>query len=196
MIHSDLQRGFIRAEVIDWRELLEIGSWSKAREVGQAARRRQGLRGPGRRRARDPLQRVAAARTHGCPGSCAVTTCWPSAEVAVTRKVRRRGSDRPGSPRRRARAATVPAGAHVRHAVPDRRRVLRPLRVRAAREPDATGSGLALRVPRRTSRSRRPRGRSTAGRSASATSSRCGASRSGHRGGQNGGRPRSRARSP
>ncbi len=35
VIHSDLQRGFIRAEVIDWRELLEIGSWSKARETGR-----------------------------------------------------------------------------------------------------------------------------------------------------------------
>ena len=33
VIHSDLQRGFIRAEVIDWRELLEIGSWAKAREL-------------------------------------------------------------------------------------------------------------------------------------------------------------------
>ena len=31
VIHSDLQRGFIRAEVIDWRELLEIGSWEKAK---------------------------------------------------------------------------------------------------------------------------------------------------------------------
>ena len=31
VIHSDLQRGFIRAEVIDWAELLEIGSWNKAR---------------------------------------------------------------------------------------------------------------------------------------------------------------------
>jgi GTP-binding protein YchF len=35
VIHSDLQRGFIRAEVIDWRELLEIGSWSKARAEGK-----------------------------------------------------------------------------------------------------------------------------------------------------------------
>ena len=26
VIHSDLQRGFIRAEVIDWRDLLAIGS--------------------------------------------------------------------------------------------------------------------------------------------------------------------------
>ncbi|HXY93695.1 MAG TPA: redox-regulated ATPase YchF [Acidimicrobiia bacterium] len=35
VIHSDLQRGFIRAEVIEWRELLDIGSWSKARELGR-----------------------------------------------------------------------------------------------------------------------------------------------------------------
>ena len=35
VIHSDLQRGFIRAEVIDWQELLEIGSWAKAKEQGK-----------------------------------------------------------------------------------------------------------------------------------------------------------------
>jgi ribosome-binding ATPase len=35
VIHTDLQRGFIRAEVIDWQELLTIGSWSKARDVGK-----------------------------------------------------------------------------------------------------------------------------------------------------------------
>jgi ribosome-binding ATPase len=35
VIHTDFERGFIRAEVIDWRELIEIGSWSKAREVGK-----------------------------------------------------------------------------------------------------------------------------------------------------------------
>jgi GTP-binding protein YchF len=34
-IHSDLQRGFIRAEVIRWDELLEIGSWAKAKELGK-----------------------------------------------------------------------------------------------------------------------------------------------------------------
>ena len=32
MIHSDLERGFIRAEVIHWDELLEAGSWSNAKE--------------------------------------------------------------------------------------------------------------------------------------------------------------------
>ena len=34
-IHSDFQRGFIRAEVIRWDELLDIGSWVKAKEVGK-----------------------------------------------------------------------------------------------------------------------------------------------------------------
>ena len=34
VIHSDLQRGFIRAEVIDWQQLLELGSWNKAKEAG------------------------------------------------------------------------------------------------------------------------------------------------------------------
>ncbi len=34
-IHTDFERGFIRAEAIAWDELLEIGSWSKARDVGK-----------------------------------------------------------------------------------------------------------------------------------------------------------------
>jgi GTP-binding protein YchF len=35
VIHSDLARGFIRAEVIGWEELIEIGSWSKAKAAGK-----------------------------------------------------------------------------------------------------------------------------------------------------------------
>jgi len=35
VIHSDLARGFIRAEVIDWKELIEIGSWNQAKAVGK-----------------------------------------------------------------------------------------------------------------------------------------------------------------
>jgi GTP-binding protein YchF len=35
VIHSDFQRGFIRAEVIHWDELLEIGSWNKAKDRGK-----------------------------------------------------------------------------------------------------------------------------------------------------------------
>ncbi|MGZ4725361.1 MAG: DUF933 domain-containing protein [Ilumatobacteraceae bacterium] len=34
-IHTDFQRGFIKAEVIHWDELLEIGSWSKAKDLGK-----------------------------------------------------------------------------------------------------------------------------------------------------------------
>jgi ribosome-binding ATPase len=34
-IHTDIQRGFIRAEVIHWDELLALGSWNKAKEVGK-----------------------------------------------------------------------------------------------------------------------------------------------------------------
>jgi GTP-binding protein YchF len=34
-IHTDFQRGFIRAEVIQWDELLELGSWHAAKEAGK-----------------------------------------------------------------------------------------------------------------------------------------------------------------
>ncbi len=34
-IHTDFQRGFIRAEVIHWDELLDIGAWTKAKELGK-----------------------------------------------------------------------------------------------------------------------------------------------------------------
>jgi ribosome-binding ATPase YchF (GTP1/OBG family) len=33
-IHSDMQRGFVRAEVIPWDELLDAGGWARARERG------------------------------------------------------------------------------------------------------------------------------------------------------------------
>jgi GTP-binding protein YchF len=34
-IHSDLERGFIRAEVIQWKELLELGSYAEAKKKGK-----------------------------------------------------------------------------------------------------------------------------------------------------------------
>lgn len=33
-IHSDMQKGFVRAEVINWRELVEAGSWEEAKSRG------------------------------------------------------------------------------------------------------------------------------------------------------------------
>ncbi len=35
VIHTDFERGFIRAEVIHWDELLELGGWAQARDVGK-----------------------------------------------------------------------------------------------------------------------------------------------------------------
>ena len=35
VIHSDLQRGFIRAEVIRWDELVQLGSWNAAKSAGR-----------------------------------------------------------------------------------------------------------------------------------------------------------------
>ncbi len=35
VIHGDFERGFIRAEVIHWDELLELGSWNAAKDVGK-----------------------------------------------------------------------------------------------------------------------------------------------------------------
>ena len=34
-IHTDFQRGFIRAEVIQWDELLELGSWNASKDAGK-----------------------------------------------------------------------------------------------------------------------------------------------------------------
>ena len=34
-IHTDFQRGFIRAEVIQWDELLGLGSWNAAKDAGK-----------------------------------------------------------------------------------------------------------------------------------------------------------------
>ena len=34
-IHTDFEQKFIRADVINWKELLDIGAWGKAREVGK-----------------------------------------------------------------------------------------------------------------------------------------------------------------
>ena len=34
-VHSDFKEKFIRAEVIPWQKLIELGSWKKARELGK-----------------------------------------------------------------------------------------------------------------------------------------------------------------
>ena len=34
-IHGDFERGFIKAEVINWKDLVETGSWVAAKAVGK-----------------------------------------------------------------------------------------------------------------------------------------------------------------
>jgi GTP-binding protein YchF len=34
-VHTDMQKGFVRAEVIDWEELVDAGSFARARELGR-----------------------------------------------------------------------------------------------------------------------------------------------------------------
>lgn len=35
IVHSDFEKKFIRAEVISWKDLVESGSWQKAKEIGK-----------------------------------------------------------------------------------------------------------------------------------------------------------------
>lgn len=35
VIHTDFEKGFIRAEVINWQELLKAGGWNQSKEAGQ-----------------------------------------------------------------------------------------------------------------------------------------------------------------
>ncbi len=34
MIHSDIQKGFVRAEVVSWQELVDAGGYAGARDRG------------------------------------------------------------------------------------------------------------------------------------------------------------------
>jgi ribosome-binding ATPase YchF (GTP1/OBG family) len=34
-IHSDIERGFIRAEVVQWQDLIDLGSETKCRDAGK-----------------------------------------------------------------------------------------------------------------------------------------------------------------
>ena len=54
LIHSDIQKGFVRAEVVSWDALRDAGGYAGARDRGHAAPRGPRLRG--RRRGRDHRQ--------------------------------------------------------------------------------------------------------------------------------------------
>ena len=57
-IHTDFERGFIRAETIAYDDFVKFGGEAGARDAGRDAVRRQGLCRPGRRHPAVPLQRL------------------------------------------------------------------------------------------------------------------------------------------
>ena len=59
VIHTDFERGFIKAEVVGYEDYVALGGEKGARDGGQAAPRGQGVRRARRRRHALPVQRVA-----------------------------------------------------------------------------------------------------------------------------------------
>lgn len=57
-IHSDFERGFIRAEVIAFDDLMACGTMAAAKEKRPCTQRRQGVCDAGRRHRSVPLQRL------------------------------------------------------------------------------------------------------------------------------------------
>ena len=60
-IHTDFERGFIKAEVIWWEDLIKLGIRGRLPRQRQARARRQGLRRPRRRRHPLQVQRLTRA---------------------------------------------------------------------------------------------------------------------------------------
>ena len=59
VIHTDFQKGFIKAEIVRFDDLVAAGSLPAARRGGQGPHRGQGLRDARRRRRRVPLQHLS-----------------------------------------------------------------------------------------------------------------------------------------
>ena len=79
-IHSDIARGFIRAEVIRWDDLVACGLAHRGAEARRAAGRGQGLRRRRRRRAEHPLQRLSAGQSASLTrASSALAACSATA---------------------------------------------------------------------------------------------------------------------
>ncbi len=63
VIHTDFERGFIKAEVIWWEDLIKFGCEGACRTNAKLAARRQGVRRPRRRRHPLQVQRLNAQVT-------------------------------------------------------------------------------------------------------------------------------------
>ena len=114
VIHTDFQRGFIKAEIVSFADLVDAGSMAEAKSRGQGPHRGQGLRHGRRRRRRVPLQRLTGAFAGG-DGRRAVTGPWWAASVggwlARTRCRRTRSAS---AGRRTACGSRTPSTAKVR----------------------------------------------------------------------------------
>ena len=104
---------------IRWDELLDIGSWNKAKDARQDPGRGQGLRGPGRRRPGDPPQRLTVALAR-----CVTGEVLASLEVASPRRLGARACSVATASRVRC-CCDRAVGAHPRHALRHRRRLPR-----------------------------------------------------------------------
>ena len=58
VIHSDFEKGFIRAETVAYDDFVRVGGWKPRARAGTRPGRRQGIRGPGRRRHAVPVQQL------------------------------------------------------------------------------------------------------------------------------------------
>jgi GTP-binding protein YchF len=75
-IHSDFEKKFIRAEVVNWKALIDHGGYPGVRQ-GPAAPGRQGLHRQGRRRPGHPPQLARISHTHSSRAVWRTHSCVP-----------------------------------------------------------------------------------------------------------------------
>ena len=79
VIHTDFQKGFIKAEVVSFDDLVEAGSMQVAKVARQGPARGQGLRDGRRRRGGVPLQRVSRRGSPCIASSSGLGSASPTA---------------------------------------------------------------------------------------------------------------------
>ena len=84
VIHTDFEKGFIRAEVIAYDDFIALQGRARREGGGQDAARGQGVRRPGRRRHALPLQRLSRDRRDALNW-----TYWELPMIDSVRKIRR-----------------------------------------------------------------------------------------------------------
>ena len=84
-IHTDLAKGFIRAETVAYEDLVTLGSMAEARKARPAPLRGQDLPGPRRGRARDPVLALSQfeAGSVGSKSAMTALNALPSSSPVV-----------------------------------------------------------------------------------------------------------------